>query len=134
MSLQHEVDILARTIWAESRGEPFNGQVAVAWVIRNRSRDKRLRWSRVVSEVCTQPKQFSCWNEDDPNRPKLLAVGLEDEAFVRAMGVACIVLCGDMPDASKGANHYFNPNVVIPSWAGRMEQTVTIGRHVFFRG
>lgn len=46
------------TIIYESSGESLEGQVAVAKVIRNRAKDRRLSFD----EVCLQPYQFSCWN------------------------------------------------------------------------
>lgn len=135
MSLAHEVDILARTIYAEARGEPFEGQVAVAWVIKNRSLDRRARWPRTVAEVCQQPKQFSCWNGGDKNYERMLAVTMEDQAFVRAVGIACLVLAGDIRDHARGANHYMRTDWMDRvSWDDRMVKTAEIGFHTFLKG
>lgn len=134
-----DVDTMARTIWAEARGEPRDGQVAVAWAIRHRARDMRNRWPKSISAVCKQPKQFSCWNADDPNRAKMLAINLDRESFVVSFGIACLVLANDLSDASKGSNHYHTiaqPDGVRewpPEWARSMEERVRIGRHVFLR-
>jgi len=139
VSLRDDVDTLARTIWAEARGEPFAGQVAVAWVIRWRANDVKNRWPKNISAVCKQPRQFSCWNLDDPNRAKMLEISLDRESFVVAYGIACLVLATDLPDFSKKSNHYHTiaqPNGVRewpPEWARSMEERVRIGRHVFLR-
>jgi spore germination cell wall hydrolase CwlJ-like protein len=36
-------DILARTLWGEARGELLAGQIAVAWTIRNRVNDGKVK-------------------------------------------------------------------------------------------
>ncbi|MGH3756111.1 MAG: cell wall hydrolase, partial [Pseudonocardiaceae bacterium] len=69
-ALPHDVkdwEVMGRTLYGEARGEPFDGLVAVAWVIRNRAESPRW-WGRDVKGVCLHPLQFSCWNETDPNR------------------------------------------------------------------
>lgn len=67
----------AKTIWAEARGEPLEGQIAVANVILNRARQGGW-WGDDVVKVCRKPKQFSCWNNGDPNRAKMNGLGLVD--------------------------------------------------------
>ena len=79
--------IFAKTIWAAARGEPLEGQIAVANVIINRARQGGW-WGDDVVKVCRKPKQFSCWNNGDPNRAKMNGLGLEDRAFARAVSVA----------------------------------------------
>lgn len=61
-----DIDILARTIYGEARGEPWEGKIAVAWVVRNRA-ERGGWWGDTIREVCLKPWQFSCWNETDPN-------------------------------------------------------------------
>lgn len=61
----HDVVTLARTLWGEARGEPIEGQVAVAWVIRNRADGARfagqlLGREGAVAHVCLTLWQFSC--------------------------------------------------------------------------
>ena len=51
---------MAATVWGEARGEPFEGKVAVAWVIINRSR-KPGWWGEDIRSVCSARWQFSCW-------------------------------------------------------------------------
>src|SRR3546814_9887201 len=58
------VDLLARTIWGEARGEPVRGMEAVAAVVMNRVARPGW-WGRTVASVCTKAYQFACWNEDD---------------------------------------------------------------------
>lgn len=135
MGLSYELDVFARTLWAEARGESFAGQVAVAWVIKNRTLDRKRRWPRTISGVCLQARQFSCWNEGDVNLEKLKAVTLDAESFVRAQGVAALVMGSFLFDNTKGANHYLTPEAAgRVRWDDGMQETARIGGHVFYRG
>jgi hypothetical protein len=133
--------VLARTLWGEARGESHEGRVAVACVILNRvsraqahrkSKGSRFWWGETVNEVCLQPWQFSCWNGDDPNLPKMLAVGETDGAFCDCLAIARQALAGQLADITGGATHYINPKLANPDWAARVVETARIGRHVFF--
>ena len=66
---EKDLDILARTLWGEARGESLAGQIAVAWTIRNRVNDGNAKswWGEGYVGVCQKPYQFSCWNKNDPN-------------------------------------------------------------------
>src|SRR3546814_14859458 len=87
------VDLLARTIWGEARGEPVRGMEAVAAVVMNRVARPGW-WGRTVASVCTKAYQFACWNEDDPNRAKLLAVTDADPIFAIARRIARRAVAG----------------------------------------
>lgn len=126
-----DLDVLARTIWGEARGESQEGRIAVAWVVRNRS--ERRRWPSAVAAVCEQPWQFSCWNASDPNRSKLLDLSTEDMLYKECHEVARAVLAGEIPDPTGGADHYFADWITPPAWAEQMTFTTTIGRHLFYR-
>lgn len=52
-----EIDTLARVIWLEARGEPFDGQQAVAEVVFNRMLSPAF--PDTLDEVIYQPRQFS---------------------------------------------------------------------------
>jgi spore germination cell wall hydrolase CwlJ-like protein len=120
----------AKTIWAEARGEPLEGQIAVANVILNRARQGGW-WGDDVVKVCRKPKQFSCWNKGDPNRAKMNNLELQDRAFARAVSVAAGACAGDMADTTGGATHYHTA-AIEPSWAAGHEPSARIGNHVFY--
>jgi N-acetylmuramoyl-L-alanine amidase len=132
MSLSEDVDTLARTIYGEARGEPFQGQVAVAWVVRNRVNAHSWYGSDVIG-VCRKPLQFSCWNTNDPNFGIIEAATLDTPGFVVATGVACIVLTGNFPDPTNGATNYYASSIPAPGWAAAMVPTAEIGHHKFFK-
>jgi N-acetylmuramoyl-L-alanine amidase len=122
---------LAKTIWGEARGEGFAGMVAVAWVVRNRAA-RGGWWGESISGVCLKPLQFSCWNSDDPNRDRLDHVTIDTPEYLRATGVAAIVITGDIPDPTNGATNY-HTKVIHPPWADKMTKVAEIGNHVFYR-
>lgn len=132
-----DLRIMAKTIWGEARGEDRAGQEAVAWVIRNRAHDTRwagdlLGRKGAVSRVCLQPWQFSCWNDTDPNHS--LLINLSDDQIALQREIALAVLSGAQVDPTGGAQYYFNPSVVTPSWANGMTKMAAIGHHDFYRG
>ncbi len=130
-----EIDVLARTIYGEARGEPVRGKEAVAAIVLNRvRRARRLRgywWGDDVESVCTKPWQFSCWNENDPNRAKIEAVENSNSTFKTCLRVARRALAGTLKDPTKGATHYHTLNVS-PPWAKGRAAAVIIGRHRFY--
>lgn len=129
-------DILARTIWGEARGETLQGKEAVANVIINRLKISRARgkfwWGNTLEEVCQKPFQFSCWNEDDPNYTKILAVTEDDPQFAICLRIARRALNGVLTDHTNGADHYHADHVT-PKWAHSRVPAAVIGNHIFYQ-
>ncbi|GAB6052896.1 hypothetical protein JCM17960_17160 [Magnetospira thiophila] len=133
---ERQVDILARTLYGEARGEPFSGLEAVACVVMNRVRRGQKRrngywWGTTVEEVCLKPWQFSCWNDNDPNRKLLERVKASDPVFGRCLSVARRALNRQLPDPTDGATHYHTRGVV-PDWSFGKQPCVMIGHHLFY--
>jgi len=128
-----DLEIMARTIWGEARGEPYNGQVAVGDVIMNRTRHPK-RWANTVRGVCRQKWQFATWLDHDAvhaaNKRKMLDVTLEDESLRRAVR-ACLDAYDD--DITEGSDHYYADTIEPPPWTKNMTFTRKIGHHLFFR-
>jgi spore germination cell wall hydrolase CwlJ-like protein len=123
------------TLWMECRGEPYEGQMAVAEVIQNRMRRHDSSDGTVAGTVL-RPYQFSCWNTDDPQR--LRAAGLEDThpQIVQCRQAWRDVLAGQSVVGQ--AVLYLNQAVVrartgrLPVWARPDTQVAVIGAHHFF--
>ena len=129
---QDDVDTVARTLWAEARGEGIMGMRAVAHVIQNRVARPRW-WGRTWRDVCLKPWQFSCWNGDDPNRTLLLRVDFTDARFRQAFAIAASVMAGlDTDDITSGADHY-HASGVTPAWLDPAKRTGSIGHHIFYK-
>ena len=91
---EKETDILARTIYGEARGESISGMEAVASVVLNRvafaNRRGRFWWGNSIAEVCRAPKQFSCWNRNDPNYRLICRVA---DTFAKGLPAARLPDC-----------------------------------------
>lgn len=129
------IDILARTIWGEARGESISGQEAVAAVIMNRvafsKRHGRYWWGNDIVGVCQAPRQFSCWNKTDPNFQKLIKVGSEDIGFCMCRRIAERAVSGTLEDKTYGATHY-HTRQILPKWALGKTPCAEIGAHLFY--
>ncbi|MBI1326040.1 MAG: cell wall hydrolase [Alphaproteobacteria bacterium] len=130
------VDVLARTLWGEARGEGTAGMQAVANVILNRAEiSKRLKgywWGNTLIEVCQKPRQFSCWNKEDANYTKVLSVTEKDIYFATALRIAKRAVASVLPDITKGATHYHAASIT-PYWARGVTPCAKLGRHLFYQ-
>lgn len=133
--------VLALTIWGESRGEPVEGQIAVACVVRNRltrAINTAPRWR----DICLAPMQFSCFNEADPNAGPIaraavnLMTALPTPELAQALWISDGILAGAVIDNVLGATHYVTEALMKshpPKWAVGEKPLCQIGAHVFFR-
>jgi len=133
-----DIDVLARTIYGEARGE-YGGQagmaslVAVGNVVMNRL-TAGGRYGKTIQEVCQKPWQFSCWNEGDPNRRIMMRKTIDDPVFSVCFEVATKVSQQHWPDLTMGSNHYHAATMsVYPRWAKGSKPRVSIGRHLFYQ-
>ena len=114
---QGSVDLLARVISAEARGEPYSGQVAVGAVILNRV--EHPSFPNTIAGVVYQPGAFTCMVDGQFHEP------VADSAY-RAAREA---LNGS--DPSGGAIYYFNPDTATSAWIWSRPLIKTIGKHRF---
>lgn len=111
------VNLLARVIYGEARGEPYTGQVAVAAVVLNRVRSSSF--PNTIAGVIYQSGAFSVVNDGQINlTPNDTARKAAQDAL-------------NGWDPSYGAIYYFNPNTATNKWIWSRPMTVTIGRHRF---
>lgn len=128
-----DVDVLARTLFGENRSGGVSGMQSVAWVILNRAQRGRPRFADTISGVCRQAKQFSCWNDGDPNAKLCAAVSESDPSYALALYAATSVLAGQVPDMTGGATHYHAASMkAFPSWAHKLTRTVQFKGHIFY--
>ena len=112
-----EIDLLARAVYSEARGEQFQGQVAVAAVIINRIEDPDFPDD--VAGVIFEPYAFTAvsdgqfWLEPDENAYRAVEEALEGA------------------DPSQGALYYYNPVTATSYWIFTRQTIIQIGRHLF---
>lgn len=131
----HDLDIFARTLYGEARGEyAKNGLaafIAVGNVITNRL--KRGKYGTTLTEVCLKPWQFSCWNKEDPNRSLIQEEGLnENPLFKGCQKVAQMLAEGRWPDLTRNSDHYHALSCN-PSWARKTKIKLRLGNHIFYK-
>ena len=124
-ALSEELQCLAGAVYFESRGEPLDGQLAVAQVIINRAEDRRFPSS--YCSVVYQRAQFSFVKHGRMPRIKT-----GSRAWQRAHAIARIAHRG-LWDSEASDALYFHANYVRPSWSRRKVALATIDTHVFYR-
>lgn len=118
-----ELNCLAIGVYYESKGEPLEGQLAVAEVILNRTESGRF--PRSVCGVLKQRGQFSFVRGGQLPQPPAGA-----RAWKTALGVAKVAR-GDMWDSKVSNALYFHARYVSPGW--RRARVGSVGNHVFYR-
>ncbi len=109
--------LLARIISAESRGEPYEGQVAVGAVILNRI--EHPSFPDTMAGVIYQPLAFSCVDDGQINEP------VAESAYKAATDAL------NGWDPSGGAIYYYNPVTATSKWIRSRQIIKQIGKHVF---
>jgi spore germination cell wall hydrolase CwlJ-like protein len=134
--MDRDMEIMAKTIYGEARGEYMrkNGGlkslIAVGNVIMNRS----LESATSITTVCLKPKQFSCWNENDPNKKVIEQIVPSDELYNICFAVAAKIICEELNDITNGANHYYSRFMKRPPyWSEGHTPIIKIGNHIFFK-
>ena len=122
---------LAKTIWGEARGEGARGMQAVANVVMNRV-NAGSWYGASVKDVVLKKWQFSCWNDNDPNKAIIENLSERQLALNGSLAIARQVMNGSLPDITGGATHYHAKSIV-PSWAASMQKTAVIGNHIFYK-
>ena len=118
------VQLLAKLIELEAGGEPYEGQLAVAYTVRNRW-ERQSWYGKTLWEVMTKPYQYSCFNAGLPSTDDV------GEHYLKVAGAA---LSGRLPDPTSGATHYYAPALIAePPWVSSMVFTVKIGGHRFYK-
>ena len=112
-----DLDLLARLISAEARGEPYEGQVAVGAVVLNRMRHPSF--PDTMAGVIYQTDAFTCVVDGQFDEP------VAESAYRAAQDA----LNGS--DPSGGAIYYFNPVTATSKWIWSRPLIVTIGNHRF---
>lgn len=113
----NDLNLLARLVYGEARGEPYAGQVAVAAVVLNRV--KSSSFPNTVSGVIYQSGAFDVVSDGQIN--------LTPDSTARKAAQDAL----NGWDPSYGAIYYFNPKTATNKWIWSRPMTVTIGNHRF---
>lgn len=112
-----DLNLLARCVYAEARGEPYVGQVAVAAVVLNRV--KSASFPNTIAGVIYQPWAFTAVNDGQINlTPNQTAYKAAQDAL-------------NGWDPTYGCIYYYNASTATSKWIYSRKTVTTIGKHVF---
>lgn len=119
-----EQDCLARAVFFEAKGEPLEGQLAVAEVILNRTESGRYPSS--ICGVVKQKSQFSFVRNG-----RIPAVPTASKAWRTAVAIAHVAQ-NDLAESAGSDAMFFHANYVRPGWRG-LTRIASLGNHIFYR-
>lgn len=132
-----EKQLFTLCLYGEARGEPIEGKIAVASVIINRL--KRGRWyGKSLRGVILKPLQFSCFNEDDPNKKKIEIIAqnfieyLHSYEQLRECYWVAVGFLDCWITSNVGKATHYHTKSINPKWDDKMKLIATIGNHEFF--
>ena len=114
-----DIQLMARAINGEARGEPYEGQVAVGAVILNRVKDSRF--PNTISGVIYQSGAFTAVADGQINAP------IDESSSVYKAAQDAM----NGWDPTGGCVYYFNPDTATNSWIWSRPHVKTIGKHRF---
>ena len=136
-----DLEVLAKTIYGEARGEGQKGMEAVACVIMNRVKAQQWFTGYVIvqghkipsiCETCLKRLQFSCWNKSDPNYEKLQKLNVSDQLYVQCLEIAQRAISGHLQDFTNGAVYYHTKQIE-PLWAKEKTPCYVLKNHIFYQ-
>ncbi|WP_223703528.1 spore cortex-lytic enzyme [Sutcliffiella deserti] len=113
----NDIQLMANAVYGEARGEPYEGQIAVAAVILNRLNSPTF--PNTVSGVIFEPLAFTAVADGQ--------IWLTPNETAKRAVVDAI----NGMDPSEGATYYFNPDTATSGWIWGRPQIKRIGKHVF---
>lgn len=122
-TLDRELECLAGATYFESRGEPLEGQLAVAEVIINRAESGRFADS--ICGVVHQRGQFSFVRGG-----KMPSINRNSRAWHEALAVAQVAQDEEWESSASDAL-FFHARRVSPKW--RLKRVAAVGNHIFYR-
>lgn len=130
MKNEKEIDILARTIYGESKDKTLIGKEAIARVVLNRI-SKSINLGKDIEEVCKKEGQFKCWDKKSDAYKKIIVLDETNEVFSLCKRVAMKAVSGIMKDFLYGATHYHHKDNT-PKWANGKIPCLIVGDVHFF--
>lgn len=112
-----DLNLLAKIVYAEARGEVYTGQVAIAAVVLNRV--KSGSFPNTIAGVIYQPGAFTAVSDGQINlTPNSTAKKAAQDAL-------------NGWDPTYGSIYYFNPDTATSAWIWSRPYVITIGKHRF---
>lgn len=114
---QNDIQLMANAVYGEARGEPYEGQVAVASVILNRLDSPTF--PNTIAGVIFEPRAFTAVADGQ--------IWLTPNETARKAVLDAI----NGWDPTGNAIYYFNPDTATSAWIWSRPQIKQIGKHIF---
>ena len=128
-----DIDYMARTMSREAANQGDEGLSGVGHVILNRFQSGK--YGADIPSIVQADKQFSPWNKEAIGTradPRLMST--DDPSYVKSAQIARAISNGEIPDPTKGALNFANPDLTNADWVRKMAadpEAIRIGQHVF---
>lgn len=124
------IALAVATIWGEAEGEPYEGKLGVARVIRERMKHRYFSDGTVAGTVL-RPMQFSLWNTTERRRIKAAVADTTDRMVQDSMQAWRD--SGLIQDPRWAGVVLYHAKSVLPSWAAKVQLQFVIGQHLFYK-
>lgn len=120
----YSADCLARAVYFESRDQALEGQLAVAEVVLNRTKDPR--WSNNVCDVVREKAQFSFVQNGVIPNPNAAS-----KAWKKAVAIAHIAM-NHLAHSRASTALFYHADYVSPTWRHQLKKQAVLGAHIFY--
>lgn len=137
---ERDVECLALNSYFEARNQGVAGQIAVAQVVLNRVNSPRF--PNTICEVIYQGPTYTNWKGNEmPVRDRChfswwcdgkSDIPVNVQTYHKILDRVQELLYSDTVDITDGSTHY-HADYVNPDWSKKLERTVTIDDHIFYR-
>lgn len=129
---ENEAVALARMLFSETKDVEDAKNIASVTVNRTKRPE---RFGYTITDVIYQPNQFSgvYSNEWHKALNQKFASEKEENTYKEMLQIAYQAVTGKLEDTTGGADHYFNPKIVVPKWAAKMTKTVSNKNHSYYK-
>ena len=130
---ERDIDYMARTMSREAANQGNEGLSGVGHVILNRFQSGK--YGADIPSIVQADKQFSPWNKEAIGTradPRLMST--DDPSYVKSAQIARAISNGEIPDPTRGALNFANPDLTNADWVRKMAadpEAIRIGQHVF---
>jgi len=128
-----ELELLTGLIYGEARSESWSGKAGVGITVATRAKHPGFwDWGRNFREIILKPRQFSCFNQSDPNLGALMvAKRIKNATWQECAMIAEQVYLGHIKNFMGEPTHYHALSCN-PEWVKDLKVLGTIGNHKFY--
>lgn len=129
--LSANIVLLGLVVWRESRGEPYEAKLAVAFSVLTRVKHPSW-WGNSIQSVIAKPLQYSSMTHaGDPNLVKYPVEG--DTDWNDSIQASTAAISGSVPNPAPTADSYIDNSIAPPPWALKAALVAEIGHFRFYR-